>query len=312
MKRSPAEVAARLLPVLLLILSIQTSQAGSATWKTSPPSNVWNDSGNWTPATIPGSDFYNQSDIATFGTSNTTSINVGCNCGAGLNVQSIVFKPGASAYIFTIDQSETASMWIGQIVNNSGVLQKFVVFGGVDYYGGNARGFGIQSSAGTNVEFTLQGTDAQAFGGALRIGVGSSATADQATIITMPGSYNAGFAAFTEDATAGTATIINNGGAGAYGGLVLFYNQSTAGSAKINNNGADGPAPDHGGAVYFLDQSDAGSATLIADAGTNGGPGGYIEFANDSTGGNSVVYLNGYGGGKLDLSYHNTPGVTIG
>ena len=44
---------AGILPVCLLLMSIQSSPAGSGTWNLNPTSNDWNDDANWTPPTVP-------------------------------------------------------------------------------------------------------------------------------------------------------------------------------------------------------------------------------------------------------------------
>ena len=59
---------AGLLPTFLLLLNIQSSDADSSTWLTSPPTRNWNHAANWMPATIPNG----PSDTATFATSNRT------------------------------------------------------------------------------------------------------------------------------------------------------------------------------------------------------------------------------------------------
>ena len=41
------------LPALVLMFSIQVSQAGSATWNLNPASDLWSTASNWTPATVP-------------------------------------------------------------------------------------------------------------------------------------------------------------------------------------------------------------------------------------------------------------------
>jgi hypothetical protein len=87
--------------MFLLLLSITSSTfAGSATWLAKPPTRNWNHTANWTPATIPNG----TSDIATFATSNTTSISISANT----EVNAVVFHAGASA--FTIKSATQAAM----------------------------------------------------------------------------------------------------------------------------------------------------------------------------------------------------------
>ena len=60
----------------------------------------------------------------------------------------------------------------------------------------------------------------------------------------------------------------------------------------------------------FFGSSTAGNATLTAQGGLNGGDGGFVYFAQDSIGGTSHVQVSG--NGRLDISAHNAPGVTVG
>src|SRR5262249_43688413 len=130
-------------------------------------------------------------------------------------------------------------------------------------------------------------------------------------------------------ATAGNATITNNGGtvSGASGGvttfsgflqLPFFFGSATAGKATIINNGANVSGADGGETMFVTDPnssnprgaSSAGDATLIANGGTGGGQGGAVLFKGFSTGGTSRIEV--FGNGALDISFHNAPGVTVG
>jgi autotransporter-associated beta strand protein len=95
---------------------------------------------------------------------------------------------------------------------------------------------------------------------------------------------------------------------GAAGGLTYFVSISTAGNGTVTNNGGVSGADI--GATEFQGTSTAGAATLIANGGTGGGMGGVILFANASTGGTARVEVSG--NGNLDISFHSTPGMTIG
>src|SRR5439155_837795 len=118
--------AVALLSLLLLALSATFSYAGSATWNLNPTSGDWHTAANWTPNTVPNG----PGDIATFDVSTTTDITSAPGTGS-IEVDSIVFNPGASAY------SVTVPSYLGEfnyflsisgtgIVNNSGVSQTFV------------------------------------------------------------------------------------------------------------------------------------------------------------------------------------------
>jgi autotransporter-associated beta strand protein len=107
---------------------------------------------------------------------------------------------------------------------------------------------------------------------------------------------------FTNNATAGNQTSFTvNGMGGNAVGAIYFAANSTASNSTIANNG---------GVTIFQDSSTADAATLIANGGINGGSGGAISFMDNSTGGTSRVEV--FGNGKLDISSHNAPGVTIG
>ena len=119
-------------------------------------------------------------------------------------------------------------------------------------------------------------------------------------------------------ASAGDATIINQGATATTSGSETFFVQvATAGNAVITCNGTDGPSGRRklGGAVQFgfVNSTDVGTAdhaTLIANGGTNGGNGGRIIFTQNAVGG--VARCELFGNGTLDISLHLGTGVTIG
>src|SRR5256885_14523964 len=85
---------AGLSPSLVLMFSLQTSQAGSAAWKPRPTSGDWNAGANWKPKTIPNG----PDDIATFPVSATTDVSLTAD---ETEVDGIVFTSGASAFTIT-------------------------------------------------------------------------------------------------------------------------------------------------------------------------------------------------------------------
>ena len=135
---------------LLLLSAASAAFAGSATWKLSPSSGVWNTATNWTPPTVPNG----PNDVATFGLSNTTSI---VNDAAGdIEVNSIVFNAGASAFtIGFADGSFVHSFTISGvgITNNSGITQNFVVLDGGD---DATMTFKNSATAGDQTVFTVE------------------------------------------------------------------------------------------------------------------------------------------------------------
>jgi autotransporter-associated beta strand protein len=92
-------------------------------------------------------------------------------------------------------------------------------------------------------------------------------------------------------------------------GSVNFWNDATADAGTIVNQGATATGI-NGAATYFTDTSTAGSATLIAQAGSNGGGGGFIFFLEGSDGAEGGAEV--YGNGALDIGLHDLPGITIG
>ncbi len=111
-------------------------------------------------------------------------------------------------------------------------------------------------------------------------------------------------------ATAGNATFTNAGGtvSGTGGGFTVFQAGSTAGNATVTTNGATVSDAFKGRNDLF--EGDAGNATLIANGGSNGGAGGFIQYRLGSTGGTARVEV--FGNGTLDISQHDAPGVTTG
>ena len=234
---------------------------------------------------------------------------------------------GEGATIF--NKSATASN--GTFINNGGTISS--QFGGDQ----GLTAFNDTSTAANGIFTNNAGTVSGAHGGTTAFS--SSATAANATITNYGATVNGAsggvtsFSGLFGTATAGDATIINNGGnvSGASGGKTSFegffeivspgrnfFGSSTAGNATIINNGGDVSGAGGGETVFFTDfnssnplgASTAGDATLIANGGTGGGQGGAILFKDFSTGGTSRIEV--FGNGRLDISPHNAPGVTIG
>jgi hypothetical protein len=83
-----------MLPAFIFGLTVHLAHAGSATWKLNPVNDDWNNTANWTPATVPNG----PSDVATFASSNQTAVTISANA----EVAQIVFGPGASSYSITL------------------------------------------------------------------------------------------------------------------------------------------------------------------------------------------------------------------
>ncbi len=259
--------------IALLCGSAGLAFAGSATWLQDPATGNWNTPNNWNPATVPNG----PSDIATFSVSNQTNVTVTDD----IILNSIVFQPDASP--FTIS---TSSAFDSILINGAGVINNSAV----------AQNFSINAVGHDQGSLTFAG----------------SATAGNA-IYSMGGgaarSSFGGTTSFFNSTTADTASFFVGGGAvsGADGGGVSFFDNATAGSAifTINAGMVTGAT---GGHVEFVNNSTADHATLFANGGQNTG-GGTIFFLDDSKGGQAKVVVQG--NGTLDLSLHNSPGITL-
>ena len=255
---------ARLLAVLAVVASSHILYAGSATWNSNPTSNDWNTAQNWTPATVPNS----ETDVATFVTSNTTSVICADSANyADTYIGGIIFASGASAYTITITPSldvifpSLIAFYGTGITNSSGSMQNFVTANSGTTKASARIYFQGAASAGNNVVITNEG--------------GASATGD--------GVYG-GFTEFgydsTDTATAGNATLINNGGivSGSIGGFTLLSSMSNAESATfINNPGTVQESA--AGSTLIQTVGNIGNSTFIGNAATvTGAEGGWTEF----------------------------------
>ena len=244
----------------------------TASWSQSPATGDWNTPGNWNPATVPNG----PTATATFDRSTTTSVSISANT----EVNGIVFSANAAANPFTITVPATFTLTISGvgITNNSSVTQSFGNFGTIS--------FSNSATAGSMTVITNNGA-------------------------TVSGGSN-GITLFNNSSSAGTATITNNAatGSGTFAGLINFNNTSSAGNATITNNGSALSGTFVASGTIFLDSSTAGASTLIANGGIGGGTGARIDFDANSDGGTARVEV--FGNGRLDISGHNAPGMTVG
>jgi autotransporter-associated beta strand protein len=323
----------------LMFLLPTAGYAISAQWDLDPISGDWNTAANWTPNGVPNG----PADIATFGLSNTTNVSISANT----EVNGIAFTSAATnPYTITASPGLTLIISGVGITNNSGTTQSFVA--AVNGAGNQGKIlFTNAATAGSSTTFTNQGAvaslvnggftafaDHSSAGNGIFINNGSvtnnsgggfttfggTSSAANGTFINNAGTHGGFFGSgggdtfFGDTSSAGNATIINNGVAvsGAQAGNTRFSGMATAGSATIINNGATvgGFFGSQGGFTVFFQNSTAGSATIIANSGIGGGAGGQILFEGDSNGGTSQIEV--FGNGSLDISRHNTPGVSIG
>lgn len=110
--------AALLCLLPLIALSLHTAHAGSATWKGNPADSDWNTATNWMPNTVPNG----ASDVASFATSSRTAVSLS----APIEVSSIVYNPGASAFTITCAPDFPLTLSGPGVVNNSSVTQQLV------------------------------------------------------------------------------------------------------------------------------------------------------------------------------------------
>src|SRR5207253_724750 len=253
MKRSLLTFVARILPALLLLLVVQTSQAGSATWDLNPTSGDWTTNANWTPDTgYPG--ISGISDVATFDVSNTTAISIPFN----VDVAEIVFNSNASAFTITVNSSATLTLSSTGMTNNSGVTQNFVANAAIE--------FDNSATAGSNTSFTNNVSGFISFH--QNSTAGSGAFTNNGAVVTFGASAATDF---FDTSTAGSGTFTNNGGAvsGAGGGGTQFITTSTAGSAILIANGGTGV----GGTILFFDDSTGGTTRMEVFNNGTGTPG---------------------------------------
>jgi autotransporter-associated beta strand protein len=270
-KHKQPAVAVVFLVLAFELVTTGSSRAGSATWKTVPVDNNWNNPLNWTPETVP----MNEGDVATFAVSSVKDITTS----AYVAVSSIVFEPGATEFTIT-PAADNLEIFSPGIVNDSGVLQTFVAT--VDG-AGNAHAFPFigSSTAGTNTMFITQAR--------------------------LTDSGDAGDVEFDGSASAGMALIVNQGGEadGSVGGHTRFFGRATAADAMIICNGGVMTGAG-GGTIEFLGPtSHGGNAVLIANGGSNGGAGGQIVFYAASTGETARVEVFGNGSVSFAAVYQD-------
>jgi autotransporter-associated beta strand protein len=276
---------------LILMLCIQDSHAGTATWDLNPGSGDWNTADNWMPATVPN----RSADIATFDLSNTTNVSISENT----QVNSVIFTAGATnPYTISVGPGLTFTLSGPGIINNSGLTQHFSIltdgagnFGTLVFSGNATAGNNIAADNSGEIEF-LNHSSAVSLSvfnefGAMRF-FNNSSVAD-ATILAIGSSV-----LFANHSSAGSAFIGVDDRS-----LLQFADRSTAGNATMGGAGFIG----------FFDSSTASSATIQSD-------GGYLVFDGSSRGGAAQIELLFHPaleqGAVLDISDHDAPGVTIG
>src|SRR6266480_3988895 len=212
MKTFLSAFIAGILLAFILMLSIQTSLADSATWNLNPISSDWNDPLNWTPNTVPNG----PSDVATFDVSNTTGVRI---THPGDTVDHIAFTSTASSYTLTVgqqsDQNERLIFTGLGIVNDSGLTQNFLPVG-------STIEFDNGSNAGLATMFTVPST-----------GLGSEVLFFDTSSAGSATFDNDRDVEFFDDSTAANATLTGSGS-------LVFMGNSTAEDATFI---IDAPGP---------------------------------------------------------------------
>ncbi len=263
---------------VLFVVTAPHIHAGSATWKSNPVSNDWNNPANWSPNTVPNG----PADVATFMASSVTDISIP----GTVELDTMFFDFNTSpSYTFTlIPAAGEASLIFSGGGISMGVdtpTQNFVV--STDAAGGHST---ITFEDGTyvngNPSFFIQANPVVGQPGGM---------------ILFRGDADAGLGLYTVD-----GSIVSGGSPGE----VHFLGASRLQYAGIINNGSN-VAGGVGGSTFLHDQCFAFAPDLTANGGTNGGGGGRIVVADDSLTESGDVYV--YGNGVLDMSGHTGSGV---
>jgi len=326
----------------VLVLTTQVSQAGSATWLSSPQDSAWENANNWTAGGPPNG----PSDTATFAQSSQTGVNISTS----QEVNSIVFTAGSASFglnlspgLLSLPGGELIISGAG-VINNSSVVQAFFVGETLSTTGTPGRIIFNNASAAASAQMVLDNEGAEpgefANGETIFNDTSSAAGASIFNGNSNRSSFNpSARTIFNGASTADHASISNDGGQASHevGGQTLFNDTSTAANASIDNRESVGEVADDVSYTVFNDTSTAGHATitshgvfcgcgggsetifkgsstadraiLIANGGTDYYHSGGIVFDGTSTGGTArvKVFDNGY----LDISGHHS-GLTIG
>jgi autotransporter-associated beta strand protein len=275
---------------LILMLFVQASQAGSATWDFNPSSGDWNTAGNWSPMTIPNG----SADTAIFALSNTTAVSISANT----EVNAITFTSTATNP-YTITASPTFTLTISGlgITNDSGVAHRFVTavngagnFGQIFFTNSAAAGTSIFINNGSAANFA-QGGETAFF---------DTSTAADGTFVNKgaTGSRSGGgTTVFHDSSTAGNANFTNSAGVGTSTSATIFLDNSTAANGFFTNDGGGsftGGTFKEGGQTIFFGTSTAANGTFVNNGATaSGGFGGATVFDDSSSAGNGTFTNNG-------------------
>jgi len=242
-------------------------------WKSNPTNSEWNDAENWNPSNVP-------SDEAVFSSSEKTEVTFSAQ--SEVQIDTIQFTSEASPFTFTIGNSpQNTALTINKgVVNDSLHTQTFVVASdGVNYDTPQMQFTGNANAGGNNMMYEAGPTS-------------------------LDDGFGGGIIAFTDDATAGSASFVARTGAvpppqkgSTVGAEISFSDRSTAGTGQFKSYGSLQPKTgqvdgDTFGNIVFHDETSADHGTFISAGGTvNTGDGGNTQFYDHSTAANGT-YIN--------------------
>jgi hypothetical protein len=240
-----ATSVAKLLPALSLLLTVRSGHAGSATWNLNPISGVWENTSNWTPATIPNG----PADVATFGSSTITFIDIYDFNILPIELKGIVFTPGGAASYSSPTRAQSCSS-TAKALEMSPVQHK--VF-----------------TPHSNRPFNF-----------LTAQVPAAARSSQTKARGAP-EVEGGITRFFDTSSAGHATINNQPGfSGIEAGITVFFGSATADHGTFNNLGGSDAYSLIGGGTGFGQTASASHATFYnLGATVSGGYGGGLDLA---------------------------------
>ena len=166
-----APFIAWLLTALLLILTIESSQADSATWALNPFNSEWGSAPNWVPVTVPNG----PQDTATFDRSNTREVEIT----PVIEVNGIVFTELANENPFTIRPFNLLTISGVGITNNSGITQNLLTelfdgYSGVIQFTNSARAGDLTVFTNNDGRTAFFGTSSAGSGTFINNATGSS------------------------------------------------------------------------------------------------------------------------------------------
>jgi autotransporter-associated beta strand protein len=336
---------------LLFLAAQRPSLADSATWSSNPTTGDWNMAANWVPRTVPNSTTdiatFGASDVTDVTNVDVIimldslifspgapqyTINALDNIelyGAGIVNNSgimqsftgfaFIFNNGTTAGDMINYTTESGSFFFNNASSagsaafnlSSGDTQATMLFNDNSTAGDaiiNGSAFSeisfLDSSAGGNATLNLssaafavfaQSNDAEHMNGNCVGGTGAFSSQ-----IDFQGSSSAGD---------GTFTAVGGSTSGEAGAFILLNGIATANNATFIITGGMG-AGLTATQLFLMDSATAANAKITANGGVDGSNGGAIVFTKKSKGGAATITLNG--NAVLDITMHNTPGVTIG